>query len=88
MSSSAQTKCALLEAYSGRDICARLASWRAWFWPPPPVRPKPLTQDGLLGLFSSDVTGRDVVLEPATMEDMCGASVLNKPSLEVIYDEV
>lgn len=54
----------------------------------PPVRPKPLTQDGLLGLFSSDVTGRDVVLEPATMEDMCGASVLNKPSLEVIYDEV
>ncbi|MGX7745472.1 chlorophyllide a reductase iron protein subunit X [Rhodopseudomonas parapalustris] len=54
----------------------------------PPVRPKPLTQDGLLGLFSSDVTGRDVVLEPATMEDMCGAAVLNKPSLEVIYDEV
>ncbi|ABD08694.1 chlorophyllide reductase iron protein subunit X [Rhodopseudomonas palustris HaA2] len=54
----------------------------------PPVRPKPLTQDGLLGLFSSDVTGRDVVLLPATMEDMCGAAVLNKPSLEVIYDAV
>jgi chlorophyllide a reductase subunit X len=54
----------------------------------PPVRPNPLTQDGLLGLFSSDITGRDVVLLPATIEDMCGASVLNKPSLEVIYDAV
>ncbi|WP_322514028.1 chlorophyllide a reductase iron protein subunit X [Rhodopseudomonas palustris] len=54
----------------------------------PPVRPTPLTQDGLLGLFTSDITGRDVVLLPATIEDMCGASVLNKPSLEVIYDAV
>ena len=35
-----------------------------------PHRPTPLTQDGLLGLFSSDVTGRDVVLVPATHEDM------------------
>ena len=32
----------------------------------PPVRPTPLTQDGLLGLFSGDAVGRDVVLEPAT----------------------
>ncbi|MGP9810472.1 chlorophyllide a reductase iron protein subunit X [Rhodopseudomonas sp. NSM] len=54
----------------------------------PPVRPTPLSQDGLLGLFTSDITGRDVVLQPATIEDMCGASVLNKPSLEVIYDAV
>jgi chlorophyllide a reductase subunit X len=52
----------------------------------PPVRPTPLTQDGLLGLFTADVTGRDVVLEPATMEDMCGASIIDKPSLEVVYD--
>ena len=52
----------------------------------PPMRPTPLSQDGLLALFSSDATGRDVVLEPATMEDMCGASIVNKPSLEVVYD--
>ncbi|PYF02777.1 chlorophyllide reductase iron protein subunit X [Rhodopseudomonas faecalis] len=52
----------------------------------PPMRPTPLSQDGLLALFSSDATGRDVVLEPATMEDMCGASIINKPSLEVVYD--
>ena len=36
----------------------------------PPLRPKPLTQDQLLGLFSGDAVGRDVVLEPATAEDM------------------
>jgi len=29
-----------------------------------------------------------VVLEPATTEDMCAASVLTKPSLEVIYEGV
>ena len=52
----------------------------------PPMRPTPLSQDGLLALFSSDATGRDVVLEPATMEDMCGTSIINKPSLEVVYD--
>jgi len=39
----------------------------------PPVRPKPLTQDELLGLFSADVTGRDVVLQPATVFDMVRA---------------
>ena len=52
----------------------------------PPVRPTPLTQDGLLGLFKSEVVGRGVVLDPATMEDMCGKSVVTKPSLEVVYD--
>ena len=41
----------------------------------PPNQPKPLTQDGLLGLFKGEAVGRDVVLEPATMEDMCGVSV-------------
>ena len=54
----------------------------------PPVRPKPLTQDQLLGLFSSDVTGRNVVLEPATIFDMVGRHEVVKPTLEVIYDEV
>ena len=54
----------------------------------PPVRPKPMTQDGLLGLFSADTVGRHVVLEPATFEDMCGKSAIGKPSLEVIYDAV
>jgi chlorophyllide a reductase subunit X len=52
----------------------------------PPVRPTPLTQDGLLGLFKGEVVGRGVVLVPATMEDMCGKSVVDKPSLEVVYD--
>ncbi len=53
-----------------------------------PHRPTPLSQDGLLGLFSSETTGRDYVLVPATIEDMCGVSTLTKPSLEVVYDEV
>ncbi|MEL6373341.1 MAG: chlorophyllide a reductase iron protein subunit X [Pseudomonadota bacterium] len=54
----------------------------------PPVHPTPLDGDGLLGLFDGKDTGADVVLQPATIEDMCAASTLNKPSLEVIYDEV
>ena len=53
-----------------------------------PHRPTPLSQDGLLGLFSSETTGRDVVLVPATFEDMCGTAQVTKPSLEVVYDEV
>jgi chlorophyllide a reductase subunit X len=52
----------------------------------PPVRPRPMTQDGLLNLFSADSTGRDVVLQPATLADMLGKDVVIKPSLEVIYD--
>jgi len=54
----------------------------------PPVRPRPLTQDQLLGLFSSETTGRNVVLEPATLKDMCGRDEVTKPSLEVVYDTV
>ena len=53
----------------------------------PPQRPKPLSQDELLSLFSADSVGRNVVLQPATEVDMRGASVLTKPTLEVIYDE-
>jgi chlorophyllide a reductase subunit X len=54
----------------------------------PPVRPTPLTQDGLLGLFASETVGRDVVLQPASAEDMCGGVITHKPSLEVVYDTV
>jgi chlorophyllide a reductase subunit X len=54
----------------------------------PPVRPTPLTQDQLLGLFSADITGRNVVLEPATQFDMCGKSENVKATLEVVYDTV
>ena len=53
----------------------------------PPIRPKPLSQDELLGLFSGDVVGRNVVLEPATVVDMVGRETVVKPSLEVVYDQ-
>ncbi len=53
----------------------------------PPLQPAPLSQDDLLGLFSSEETGRDVELQPARLEDMCASkSALKKESLEVIYD--
>ena len=52
----------------------------------PPLRPAPLDQDGLLGLFSADVTGADYALKPATQADMRGAAYVAKPSLEVVYD--
>jgi chlorophyllide a reductase subunit X len=54
----------------------------------PPVRPKPLSQDELLALFSADSTGRNVVLEPATIFDMVGKNEIVKPTLEVVYDTV
>ena len=54
----------------------------------PPVRPRPLSQDDLLGLFSGETVGRNVVLTPATMEDMCGAAERRRESLEVVYDTV
>ncbi len=54
----------------------------------PPVRPTPLDQDGLLGLFSPEDTGGNVTLKPATQADMRGGSWAPKPSLEVVYDTV
>ncbi|MFN9100877.1 MAG: chlorophyllide a reductase iron protein subunit X [Gemmatimonadaceae bacterium] len=54
----------------------------------PPVRPKPQTQDQLLSLFSAESTGRDFVMEPATMFDMVGKEAVVKPSLEIVYDTV
>jgi 3,8-divinyl chlorophyllide a/chlorophyllide a reductase subunit X len=53
-----------------------------------PNRPKPLSPDGLLGLFSAKDTGGDIVLEPATDADMRGKNYSPKPSLEVVYDDV
>jgi len=54
----------------------------------PPVRPKPLTSDGLLGLFSADVTGAAYKLEPASQADMRGTEFVEKKTLEVVYDQV
>jgi chlorophyllide a reductase subunit X len=54
----------------------------------PPVRPKPLSADGLLGLFSADVTGGAFKLQPASQADMRGAEFVEKKTLEVVYDEV
>ncbi|MEM6709803.1 MAG: chlorophyllide reductase iron protein subunit X, partial [Pseudomonadota bacterium] len=54
----------------------------------PPQLPNPLSQDGLLDLFNGEDVGRDVVLEPATLTDMCGQESIDRPSLEVIYDDV
>jgi chlorophyllide a reductase subunit X len=54
----------------------------------PPRQPRPLDQDGLLGLFSPEDVGGAIQLMPATQADMRGGSYETKPSLEVIYDEV
>lgn len=52
----------------------------------PPVQPRPLDQDGLLGLFKPEDTGGNFTLRPATQADMRGAAFVPRPSLEVIYD--
>ena len=52
----------------------------------PPVRPTPLTHDALLGLFAGETVGRNVVLTPATMDDMWVTPIAPKPSLEVVYE--
>ncbi|MEM8769744.1 MAG: chlorophyllide a reductase iron protein subunit X [Pseudomonadota bacterium] len=54
----------------------------------PPQLPQPLAQEALLGLFDGEETGAGVVLEPATEADMGGIAASQRPSLEVIYDEV
>ena len=54
----------------------------------PPVRPAPLSQDGLLELFDGSETGAGIELVPATDTDMRGKNAKPKASLEVIYDEV
>lgn len=54
----------------------------------PPVRPKPLDQDALLGLFKPEDVGGAITLMPATQDDLRGKPYVAKPSLEVIYDAV
>lgn len=54
----------------------------------PPLQPNTLSQDELLNLFDGDAVGRDVVLLPATIDELCNLEALNRPSLEVIYDDV
>ena len=54
----------------------------------PPVLPSALEQDGLLGLFAPDEVGGNVELEPASLEDMCGGTLVERESLEVVYDDV
>ena len=53
----------------------------------PPVRPQPLTQDGLLELFDGSDTGAGITLQPATDADMRGKYAKPKESLEVVYDD-
>jgi len=54
----------------------------------PPTHPRPLDQDGLLGLFKPEDTGGNVTLRPATQADMRGGVFEPKPSLEVVYDTI
>jgi chlorophyllide a reductase subunit X len=54
----------------------------------PPLRPKPLTQDELLGLFKGETVGRDIVLMPASIEEMRGVKQVERSSLEIVYDTV
>jgi 3,8-divinyl chlorophyllide a/chlorophyllide a reductase subunit X len=54
----------------------------------PPLRPSPLAQEALLGLFSGREGTPRVAMEPATAEDMRGEVLPAKPSLEVVYDEL
>jgi chlorophyllide a reductase subunit X len=54
----------------------------------PPRQPTSLSQDALLALFSGETVGRHVVLDPATEADMRGLSLVEKPSLEIVYESV
>jgi 3,8-divinyl chlorophyllide a/chlorophyllide a reductase subunit X len=54
----------------------------------PPQRPRPLSGDGLLGLFSPETTGAAFQLQPANQADMRGGKFVEKRTLEVIYDTV
>ena len=53
----------------------------------PPLLPTPLEHEGLLGLFDSDGEGGSPELVPATAADMCGKEYVERPSLEVVYDD-
>ncbi len=53
----------------------------------PPLLPNPLEQEGLLGLFDGDDDAAGGELIPATAADMAGKAYVEKPSLEVVYDD-
>jgi len=52
----------------------------------PPLRPKPLAQDQLLGLFKGQEAA-GAPLQPASQEDMMGRPIVARKSLEVVYDK-
>ena len=52
----------------------------------PPVGPKPLAQDQLLGLFKGQEAA-GAPLQPASQEDMMGRPIVARKSLEVVYDK-
>lgn len=54
----------------------------------PPIHPNPLTHDGLLDLFKGEDVGRNVVLQPATPTDMRGGVIVERESLEIVYEAV
>ncbi|WP_375574069.1 chlorophyllide a reductase iron protein subunit X [Ahrensia marina] len=54
----------------------------------PPQHPTPLSHEQLLDLFKGKESENGYELEPATYADMCGVNYVEKPSLEVVYDEV
>jgi chlorophyllide a reductase subunit X len=54
----------------------------------PPLHPEPLDHDGLLGLFDGEEVGRNVSLVPATPSEMRGGKIVERPSLEVVYENV
>lgn len=52
-----------------------------------PEQPSPLSQDQLLGLFAGSEDESAVPMTPASAADLRGKHFVDKPSLEVIYDE-
>ncbi len=52
----------------------------------PPLQPDTLTHDELLDLFKGEDVGRDVVLTPASPEEMMGKAALERESLEIVYE--
>jgi chlorophyllide a reductase subunit X len=54
----------------------------------PPLHPEALEHDGLLALFDGEEVGRGVRLEPATPDEMRGGKVAERPTLEVVYDNI
>ena len=51
-----------------------------------PKHPTPLSQDELLALFDGENT-EPFPMTPATAAELCGARSLERPSLEIVYDE-